>query len=131
MYYYFKKIPYHKYLFIIKSMSLNTFTCVILGVLNVFVRTKLLLTAPDFHFFFILVQIYHFKLIIVSSLYLRTVYMDGHMELDTDEICRCLKRFVRPTFLFVSQKDKLAKGNQNCEKSHSGSVPMFWYYGNP
>ena len=37
------------------------------------------------------------------------------MKLDSDEICRYLKRFVRPTFLFVRQKEKLAKGNQNSE----------------
>ena len=96
-----------------------------------FVRQKLLLTAPDFNLFFILVQIFFFKLIIVSSLYLRTLYMEGHMKLDTDKLCRYLSLFNRPIlYLFVRHKEKLAKENRISEKSHLFSVSKFWYYGN-
>ena len=100
------KLHNSKYLFIIKSMSLITLECVVVGVLIGFVRQKRLLIAPNFSFFFF---------VIVSSLYLCTIYMESHMKLDTNEICRYLKRLVRPTVLFVRQKEKLAKGNQKSE----------------
>ena len=50
MYHYFMKIPYPKFLFIIKSVSLITVIWVIVVVLGGYVRHKLLLTAPDFNF---------------------------------------------------------------------------------
>ena len=100
------KLHYPKYLFIIKSVSLITLKCVVVGFLIGIVRQNRLLIAPNFAFLYF---------VIVSSLYLCTVYMEGHMKLDTDEIFRYLKRFVRPTFLFVRQKEKLAKGNENNE----------------
>ena len=41
------------------------------------------------------------------------------------------KLFVRPTFGFMKQKEKFAKGNKISEKKlHLGSVSKFWYHRN-
>ena len=45
------KLPYPKYLFIIKGMSLITLKCVVVGDHIGFVRQKRLLTALNFNFF--------------------------------------------------------------------------------
>ena len=49
MYHYFMKIPYPRFIFIIKSASLITLICVIVGVLDGYVMNIFLLTTPHLY----------------------------------------------------------------------------------
>ena len=99
-YHSFMKIPYPKYLiFTVKYMSLIIMTVVFMGVLNGFMRQKLLLTTTDFYFLFLFWYKHH---LIHNCLCMWNLILIIYVNI--------LKLFVRRTFCIREAEGKITFG---------------------